>query len=111
MHLSLANIVLVIVGLLLHVLVKMIKAKKKHNSKFSIIFYLKDNVLQLVTSAIMALVVFYFGDTITEGLLDVHVHKESHYYKVFALCAGYQNHVIFDEFIKTNGVKTEGQST
>lgn len=105
MHLTIANVGLVLVGLILHVLVKMIKAKRKHNSKFSMLFYIKDNSLELATSTIMALVVFYFGDTISEGLLDVHIHDESHYYKVFALCAGYQNHVIFDELIKTIGVK------
>lgn len=106
-HLTITNFLFVLLGLALHIIIRMIKCKKKFNGDFSIIFYLKDNILQVLASGIMAFIVFYFADSITQGGLDIHVHADSHYYKVFAVAAGYNNHVLFDEFMKTNGTKSE----
>jgi len=104
-HLTIINFVLVVVGLLLHVLIKLIKAKKKHKGKFSIQFYFKDNAIQITTSILMAFVVMYFGDVISEGVLDVHIHKDSRYYEIFALAAGFNNNVLFNEFMKKSNGK------
>jgi len=101
MHLTLANIIWVAVGLILLVLVDMLRAKKKHNSSFSYVIYLKENIIQFIIAVISSYTMFYHADSFTEGILDVHVHEHSGYYAWFAVACGYNGHVVVDRLNKS----------
>ncbi len=105
MHLTLANFGLVVVGLLIYILIKLVKIQKKKKSEFDLKIYFKENYLQLILCTLTAFTVMYFGDSISEGMLDIHIHKDSHYYKLYALAAGFNNQVLFNELMKKNNGK------
>lgn len=100
-HLTFGNLVWVFVGLILLVLVDMLRARKKHNSSFSYLIYIKENILQFVIAFISSYTMFYHADSFTEGILDVHVHGDSGYYAWFAVACGYNGHVVVDRLNKS----------
>ncbi len=100
-HLTLGNLVWVLVGLVLLVLVDTLRARKKHNSSFSYVIYLKENVLQFIIACISSYIMFYHADSFTEGILNVHVHGDSGYYAWFAVACGYNGHVVVDRLNKS----------
>ena len=101
MHLTLTNFLWVATGLLLLVMVDMLRAKKKHNSAFSYLIYLQENMIQFIIAVISSYIMFYHSDTFTEGILDVHVHKDSKYYSWFAVACGFNGHVLVDRLNKS----------
>lgn len=101
MHLTLLNFAWVAIGLILLVLVDMLRARKKYRISFSYLIYLKENTIQFMIAVISSYTMFYFADTFTEGMLDVHVHKNSNFYSWFAVACGYNGHVVVDRLSKT----------
>ena len=99
MHLTVTNFVLVLVGLLIYILIKLVKIQKKKKDKFDIRIYLKENYLQLILCSMTAFTVMFFADNFSEGILDIHIHEDSNYYQIFALAAGFNNQVLFNELM------------
>lgn len=100
-HITLINLSWVLIGLILLVLVDMVRARKKHNSAFSYVIYLNENMLKFIISVISSYIMFYHADSFTEGILDVHVHGDSGYYAWFAVACGYNGHVVVDRLSKS----------
>lgn len=102
MHLTFLNFILVIAGLLIHIGIKLIKIQKKKGLDFDIRIYIRHNYIQIIVSCLCAFVVMFFADNISKGILDIHIHCESNYYKIYALAAGFNNQVLFNELMKKN---------
>ena len=102
MHLTPLNFFLVAVGLFLHIGMKLMKIQRKKPDTFDVRIYIKHNYMQIIVSTIAAYVVLLFADNISEGILDLHVHNDSNYYRVYAVIAGYNNQMLFDQYMKKN---------
>ena len=98
---TLTTISMALVGLMISLLLKLSRLKQS-TKKFSMRYWMKDNALQSIATILMVFVLLYFAPTMATGLLQVHVHDDSQFYDIFALCAGYSNHAMFHDFMKIN---------
>ena len=101
-HLTVVNLLFVLVGLLIHVGIKLVKIQKKQGISFNVKIYWRHNYIQLITSLISAFVVMYFADVFATGILNIEVPPGSNFYELFALAAGFNNQVLFNELMKKN---------
>ena len=100
MHLTLVNFVWVAVGLVILILFEILKSKKKHGNSWTARTYFMKNLVQFALAIISSYVMFYFAEQFTEGILDVHVHKDSNFYAWFALACGFNGHVLVEKLTK-----------
>jgi len=101
-HLTPLNFGLVLAGLLIHIGMKLIKIQRKKGLSFRIALYWQHNYIQILVSTMCAFLVMFFADNFSEGVLDIHVHSESNFYSIFAVAAGFNNQVLFDQLMKKN---------
>ena len=100
MHLTFINFAWVTVGLVILVLFEIIKSKKKFGESWRARSYFINNVIRFALAIISSYVMFYFAEQFTEGILDVHVHKDSNFYAWFALACGFNGHVLIEKLTK-----------
>jgi len=101
-HLTPMNFMWVLVGLLVYIGVKLIKLQRKKGLDFNIGLYWKHNYIQILVSTLCAFTVMFFADNFSTGVLDIHVHSASNFYSIFAVAAGYNNQMLFDQLMNKN---------
>ena len=85
-NLTILNVVLLFNGLIIHAIYAIIK-QKKQNVKFSLGFYIKDNWLTMLATAIAAFSSLLMADDIAK-LIHVHTEEGSPFYAVHSFISG-----------------------
>lgn len=97
---TIANVVFAVLGFSLSVLVKLVKGGVKP-SDFSIKYWIDDNLYELILGVISIFVLLYFDQLIIESTLKVEVSSDVIFFDFFALCAGFSNHTLLHDVVKS----------
>ena len=97
-QITFVNVGLALVGLLIYTGIKLQKLKRE-KKRFSIVYWLDDNWIQLATSLFQIFILLFFAPVLVEDMLMCHVHQESYLYEIFSFWAGFSTHALWHELV------------
>lgn len=97
-HITLINIIFLLIGILLHILIDYVK-EKKVNKKFTFGKWFKENKITIIISFLVGFVSLYFVDLALDGL-GVKAEKDALFYEAHAFISGFAPYATFAKLFK-----------
>ena|SRR3972149_2182638 len=97
-HITILNIIFLLLGIILHVLIDYVKLKNKNN-KFTFNKWFKENKITIIISIIIGFISLYFVDFGLEGL-DVMAEKDALFYQAHSFMSGFAPYATFAKIFK-----------